>query len=178
MKNITISRATIDDADGIQTLTVISSKGMYELCGWSEKEIESHFSPEMIKNGTYKLREAIKTFGESDILFVAKDNKNNVIGCCYAKKLQDINRIEAVYILPEFQGIGLAKKLYTEAYKYLNPVNKTFLEVFSLNSKAIGFYEKMGFVDTGKKVYDKRFTNLKGEILPATEMMLPSKKLI
>jgi ribosomal protein S18 acetylase RimI-like enzyme len=175
MQNITISRATIDDAEGIQILTAISSKGMYELCGWSEKEIQNHFSPEIIKSGTNKLKENIAIFSDSDILFVAKDN-NKIVGYCYAEKQKDINRIEAVFILPEFQGIGLAKKLYNEAYKYLNQFNKTFLEVFSSNSKAIGFYEKMGFVDTGKKVYDKRFVNSKGEILPATEMMLASKE--
>lgn len=175
MQDITITKAIADDAEGIQTLTAISSKGMYELCGWSGKDIESHFSAEKIKEGTNKLRKSIPTFDESQILFVAKDKNDNVVGCCFAEKQKDINRIEAVYVLPELQGKGLSKRLYDEAYKYLDPVHKTYLEVFSLNSKAIKFYEKLGFVDTGKRVYDKRFVNLKGEILSATEMMLPVK---
>ena len=37
---VEILRGVVDDAEGIQALVSESSKGMYRLCGWTEKEIE------------------------------------------------------------------------------------------------------------------------------------------
>ncbi|MEI6553309.1 MAG: GNAT family N-acetyltransferase [bacterium] len=170
MKNITISKANPSDAKGIQMLTVESSKGMYELCGWSSKEIEDHFPPEKNKEGAERLRKNIPTFTEDDILFVAKDADDKVVGCCFANRQVNKNTIEAVYVLPEYQGLGLAKELYDRACEYLNPNNDTYLDAFSLNSKAINFYKKQGFSETGKKTFDDRFIGSTGEKLEITEM--------
>lgn len=175
MKNIDtikISKAVVKDAEGIQNLTAESSKGMYTLCGWSEEEINNHFNPEKIKGGAERLRNSISTFTDADILFVAKDENNKIVGCCFADKQENINKIEAVYVLEEFQGTGLAKKLYDVSYELLNPNNDTFLDVFSLNSKAINFYKKLGFNETGKKFSDERFIGSDGEKLEITEMKL------
>ena len=176
LNNIIISRATVDDAEGIQILTAESSKGMYGLCGLSENEVNNYFNSEKIKDGTDKLKKSIAIFTEEDILFVAKDELGKIVGFCFAERQSNINRIEAVYIWPDYQGIGLGQRLYDEAYKFLNTNNDTYLEVFSLNSKAIGFYKKLGFVETGKKIPDERFLSLTGKILEATEMMLLGKK--
>jgi ribosomal protein S18 acetylase RimI-like enzyme len=176
INNIKISRATVDDAEGIQILTAEASKGMYGLCGLSEDEVGNYFNPDKIKEGVDKLRKAISIFTDSDILFVAKDEGEKIIGYCFAERQDNINRIEAVYVSSDAQGLGLGSKVYNEAYKFLNHKNDTFLEVFSLNSKAIGFYKKLGFIETGKKIIDERFAGLTGKILEATEMMLPGKR--
>ena len=176
MQNIKISRAVPNNAEGIQTLTIESSKGMYELCGWSSKEIEDHFPPEKTVKAIDRLEKAINNFTEANILFVAKDENNNVVGCCFAEKQEDKNTIEAVYVLPEFQGLGLAKELYDKASAQLNPKNDTYLDVFSLNSKAINFYKKQGFSETGKKTFDERFIGATGEMLEIAEMVLRGKK--
>jgi len=175
MKDITtinISRAMMTDAESIQILTAKSSEGMYKLCGWSEDEINKHFSPEKIKEGIDKLKNAISNFTENDILFVAKNETSQIVGCCFADKDKNINKIEAVYLLDEYQGSGLAKRLYDEAFKLLDHKNDTFLDVFSLNSKAINFYKKRGFSETGKKFFDERFPNSVGDVLEITEMKL------
>lgn len=174
--NLKISKAISDDAEGIQALTIKSSKGMYELCGWSPKEIEEHFPPEKNKEGAERLRNNIIAFTEENILFVAKNEQGKVVGCCFGEKLEDKNTIEAVYVLPEFQGLGLAKKIYDKVYERLNQYNDTFLDVFSLNSKAINFYKKQGFSEMGKKTFDERFVGSTGEMLEITEMVLYGKK--
>jgi len=173
---IELLRGAVDDAEGIQTLVSEASRGMYRLCGWTEKEIDDHFSPEIIKGGADKIREAITNFTEANILFVAKDSGGKIIGCCFAEKQEDMNKIEAVYILPDFQGSGLSKRLFDEAFKLLDPNKDTFLDVFSLNSKAINFYKKLGFSETGNRHFDKKYAGSTGSVLEITEMMLPGKK--
>jgi len=174
--NIKISRATIDDAEGIQNLTVESSRGMYKLCGWSQEDIDSHFNPEKIKEGAERLKESIKIFTDVDILFVAKDEENKIVGCCFANKDGEVNRVEALFVLEDFQGTGLAQKIYDSVYQLLNHTHDTFLDVFSGNSKAIKFYKKVGFSETGKKFFDERFVDSNGDKLEIMEMKLPGEK--
>lgn len=173
---VEILRGTTDDAEGVQALVGEASKGMYRLCGWTEKEIDNHFNPEMIKGGADRLKEAITTFTEANILLVAKDGENKIVGCCFANKEDKINRIEAVYVMDDFQGTGLAKKIYDEAYQLLNSNNDTFLDVFSLNSKAINFYKKLGFSQTNTKHFDKKYVGSTGKPLEITEMVLSGKR--
>jgi ribosomal protein S18 acetylase RimI-like enzyme len=173
---VEILRGVVDDAEGIQALVSEASKGMYKLCGWTEKEIEDHFNPEITKGGADKTREAIAAFTEANILFVAKDSSDEIIGCCFAEKQEDINKIEAIYVLPDFQGLGLSDKLFDDTYKLLNLDNDTFLDVFSLNLKAINFYKRLGFSETNNRHFDKKYTGSTGAMLEITEMMLPGKK--
>ncbi len=171
MDNIKISKAIPDDAWGIQNLTIEASSGMYKLCGWSEEEIRNHFPEDKTKEAVERLKKNIANFTDSDILLVAKDEDDKIVGCCFAERQDSLNRIEAVYVTEDFQGTGLAQKLYSEAFKFLNSENSTTLDVFSLNEKAIKFYKKLGFVETDKKFFDERFRDAKGETLEITEMI-------
>lgn len=174
--DIKISKAETGDAEGIQHLTIESSKGMYELCGWSPKEIEDHFPTVKTKEAIERLGKNIANFTEEDILFVAKDESGKIVGGCYAERQEYKNRVEALYVLPEFQGLGLAQKLYNKVHEQLNADKDSYLDVFLLNSKAINFYKKQGFSETGKRFFDERFTGSDGKKLEITEMILPSKK--
>jgi ribosomal protein S18 acetylase RimI-like enzyme len=175
-KKIEILRAIPNDAQGIQLLVTESSKGMYKLCGWSAEEIADHFNPNKIEEGATKLKKSITAFTEADILLIARDEDRRIVGCCFAEKNKDNNRIEAVYVLSEFQGTGLSDRLFYEVYKLLNPDVITILDVFSLNSKAINFYNRLGFSETGKKTFDERYSNSTGKMLEITEMILPLQK--
>ncbi len=174
-ESILLSRAIPADAREIQTLTAEASKGMYKLCGWSDDDILNHFTPEKLESGSKRLHDAIQSFTESSILFVAKDSKGKIIGCCFAEKNDTENKIEAVYLYPEYQGTGLGKRLYEEAFKKLDHKKDTFLDVFSLNIKAIKFYKKLGFSETGKRFYDQSYADSKKKPLEITEMKLATE---
>ncbi len=73
---------------------------------------------------------------------------------------------------PEYQGTGFAKKFFNEAYSKLDKTKDIYLDVFSLNVKGINFYKKVGFFETGKKFFDQKYVNDKGEQLEIQEMVL------
>jgi ribosomal protein S18 acetylase RimI-like enzyme len=173
--DIMISKAIPSDAMGIQVLTAEASKGMYKLCGWSDEDISNHFTAEKIKSGSERLEQAISSFTESNVLIVAKDSSGKIVGCCFAERKADENRIEAVYVYLEYQGTGLSKKLYDEAFKKLDHNLDTSLDVFSLNAKAIKFYKKLGFVETGKRFHDQTYSDSKKIPLEITEMKLGAR---
>jgi ribosomal protein S18 acetylase RimI-like enzyme len=56
--------------------------------------------------------------------------------------------ISSLYVLPEFQGYGLGKKLLNEAYKIASQkrYQKVWLGVMKQNVKALEWYKNLGFV--------------------------------
>jgi GNAT superfamily N-acetyltransferase len=148
---------------------------MYKLCGWSEQEIDNHFTPEKREKAIEGLGKAIANFTEDNILFVAKNDEGKIVGCCFAERHEDKNTIEALYVLPDFQGTGLAKQLFDKAYYLLDKNKDTYLDVFSLNIRGERFYQKQGFSETGKKTFDERFKGVDGKMLEITEMCRSSK---
>ncbi|MEW9110054.1 GNAT family N-acetyltransferase [Cytobacillus gottheilii] len=63
----------------------------------------------------------------------------------------DSLEIERIYIRNKFQGHGIGKYLLTKAIEIAMERNKSkvWLGVWEKNENAIGFYKKMGFVQTG-----------------------------
>jgi len=170
MNDLLINRATPDDALEIQQATNEASMGMYRLCGWSENEIGSRFTEEKTQEGAKKLSDSIKDFTENDIFLVARKGER-IIGYIYAEKQKERIILEAMYILPEFQGKGVSQALWEETLKYIPQETPIYLNVLALNSKAINFYKKIGFVETGRRSRDDRFKASDGSILEEIEMV-------
>jgi ribosomal protein S18 acetylase RimI-like enzyme len=62
-----------------------------------------------------------------------------------------IYRIEKLYILPEYQGLGIGKKMLKYVEKIAKTKAYTILELnVNRNNPAINFYEKVGFKITRK----------------------------
>ncbi len=74
--------------------------------------------------------------------------------------------------MPQFQNNGIGKKLYNEISKFFNPSQKTIVKVATYNKKAIEFYKKLGFIDTGKRFTNDKIITKKGVNIPKMEMVL------
>jgi ribosomal protein S18 acetylase RimI-like enzyme len=83
--------------------------------------------------------------------------------------------LQAIYVLPEYQGRGVGKALWNEIRKNFDPKRKTIVNVAIYNIKAISFYEKLGFKDTGKRWQDETFKMKSGSRIPEMEMELNDK---
>lgn len=106
---------------------------------------------------------------EGQTTLVAKKG-DKVVGVCRATKHVDHNQLYAVYVLPEYHGHGIGTAMWQEVQQYLDPTKPTMVEVAIYNAKAIKFYERLGFADTGRRMRDPKFTLKSGAIIPEMEM--------
>ncbi|MCX7881080.1 MAG: GNAT family N-acetyltransferase [Patescibacteria group bacterium] len=162
------------DAEGIYQVRKITWINTYpnEKLGITKKDILERFI-EIEKNfETYldQRKEALKNQSFNSQTWIAKINKQ-VIGFCTAKRVKK-NEIGAIYILPQFQGKGIGKKLMKKALKWLEKNKDIYVNVVSYNQKAINFYQSFGFIKTGKIVKEEIHDLPCGKTLPEIEMML------
>ncbi|MBI5151353.1 MAG: GNAT family N-acetyltransferase [Candidatus Pacebacteria bacterium] len=143
--------------------------------GISKKDIENKFPDDTTKIAKKKIEEGKRQFLDPTIhTYVAKE-KNIIIGFCGVKKEEKNNRIGAIYLLPKYQNKGIGRKLMKMAMHWLGNERDIYVNVASYNEKAIRFYEKFGFVQTGKIVNDSAGVLPSGKIIPEIEMLLNHK---
>lgn len=101
--------------------------------------------------------------------WVAKyDNK--VVGFISVLKKDNESSIEAIHILPEFQGKGIGTKLLTKALNWIGNDKKVTLEVVSYNDGAQRLYKKLGFKEQGEAT-DDIITLPNGKTIPKILMV-------
>ena len=89
-----------------------------------------------------------------DDVIIAKDGEKVVgfvaYGKCRDKDLETAGEIYAIYVLEDYHGKGIGKRLVAEALEQLNGYHTVALWVFKDNARARRFYEKCGFKPDGK----------------------------
>jgi len=93
------------------------------------------------------------------IKFLVIRDRNKVVGCAGVKKLTDeIVEFKRMYILPEYRGKGLGKKLIEVRLECCRSENfkKVVLDTTTRNTKAIKLFKMFGFQETkreGEKIF-------------------------
>lgn len=79
---------------------------------------------------------------EHDNYYVAVVN-NKIVGILYFNIKDNIGYLEAIYVLKEYQGLGIGKTFFKMALKYFidNNINDMYLECLKGNP-TINFYKK------------------------------------
>lgn len=153
---ISMSTATPDDAKGIRELeyetymeTYVNDKSKItrDDIEWYFHTFKKSFTPQSIE----KLAREIENLPGNQYVVVAKNEEGDVVGFAWSRKGDINNDLGAIYVSPKYQGAGLGKKIWTETAAFFDPEKETILTVQEDNAKAIEFYKKLGFVDTGKR---------------------------
>jgi ribosomal protein S18 acetylase RimI-like enzyme len=170
---IQIHDATPNDADGVrqvQQRTWLATYPNAEL-GITEEDIEARFharSEEAIKR-----RQAQQQGINSDPLvhlWVAKEAER-IVGFCLAKKEGMQNKIQAIYVLPEYQGTGIGKRLLQTALDWLGSQREIVLNVAAYNHQAINFYRRFGFIPSGRPAHSGVTKLPSGVVIPEIELI-------
>lgn len=171
--SIKITIAEPKDVRGIQEVFYKTWLATYpnEEHGITVDDIE-HFFKDSFTDGALASRaEKIAHPPEGNTLFLAKEDER-VVGLCRTVLSEKENRLQAIYILPKYQGKGIGKMLWNEACTIFRSENDIVVEVAAYNAKAISFYGKLGFVDTGKRWSNEKFRMKSGAIIPEMEMVI------
>lgn len=132
-----------------------------------ENSYKDAFSPGEIK----KLKDKIEHLDKNTRRLVAK-NGDKIVGVATAVIKEDNNELRTIYVLPEYQGRGIGKKLWMETKKFFDPTKDIVVNVVTYNQNTIEFYKKLGFVDTGKRGEDDILVTKSGVRMPEMEMVI------
>ena len=176
-KKITISIATAQDAEGMGKVFYKTWLATYpnKEVGITIDDIEDRFKDRFTEESLKKAGEKITNPPEGSTTFLAKEG-DTIVGVCRILVSEQENRIGAIYVLPEYQGKGIGKKLWEQARKLFDFTKDTFVSVASYNTNAIEFYKNLGFKDTGKHLdSDEHFRMKSGAIMPHMEMIIKAR---
>lgn len=154
--NITIKQCTMDDLKELQALSIETF----------DETFKDQNSPEVMKDYLDKAFSAEKLEQEltrpgSEFFFAMVNGepagylKLNIDEAQSEAMGADTLEIERIYISSRYHGMGLGKNLIIHALNNAVTHNKTriWLGVWEKNGPAIGFYQKMGFVQTGTHIF-------------------------
>lgn len=176
-QKVIIEPATPEDVKGMQEVFYKTWLATYpnEEVGITVDDIEDKFKDAFTEEILIRRAEQITHLPQGHALFFAKDG-DTVVGLCRVIKSETENRLQAIYILPEYQGRGIGTLLWNEAKKVFDENKDIVVAVAEYNQNAINFYTKLGFEDTGKRWKDEKFTMKSGAQIPEMEMVKWAKK--
>lgn len=178
MERITIAQPKIEDARESIEVQYQAWLNTYpnEKFGITVDDIKDRYKNAFEGRRLEAREKLISNLEPNEKFLIAKDGEK-VIGICYGILENDLNKLQAVYILPEYQGKGVGTMFWKEISKFFNKGKDVIVEVVNYNEKAIGFYKKLGFVDTGKRIQEERFRMKSGSIFQEIEMKLDKELL-
>ena len=132
-------------------------------------DIEDRFKDRLGEKRLQERRERIVQSPHTT--FLAKES-DQVVGLCRVQNTDTQNKLQAICVLPEYQGKGIGTRLWEEAQKTFDKSKDTFVAVATYNANAISFYKKLGFEDTGKRFTGEKLRMKSGVTIPEMGMII------
>lgn len=146
-----------------------------EAVGVTVADIEDRFKSRHEPERIQKRQRDVATLGSDKKYLIALDG-TQVVGVCRAEKSDKENRLNAIYILPEYQGQGIGTLLWRGLQSFFDPTKNILVGVATYNDKAISFYKKLGFRDTGRRYTDERLELASGANIPQMDMIIEAQR--
>jgi|GEM_PF-2450317 predicted GNAT family N-acyltransferase len=171
MQTFTIEFPRVGDELAIGPMHVRSWKESYvgPESGLTEKAVDDMVGY-LATDTEYRKNTIIEALENPDktLYRVVKNDDGKIVGFLHCSKSGTSNILEGIYILDEAKGKGIGGSLMKEFLTWSDETKPSYLDVFSFNKEAFGFYSKYGFVKTDKPT---RFFKDK---LPYVEMVRPA----
>lgn len=169
---ITITPPKKEDISGICDVLHVSWLATYPNpgIGITEQDIHERFKkfsdPEVVR----EITEDITSTVPHKKILVAKEH-DKVVGYCKAYTHETHNELRMMYVLPAYQRKGIGTMFWEELQHFFDKTRPVILSVAVYNTRAIDFYKKLGFADTGK-----RFTNERHR-MPISKVLIPEMEM-
>jgi ribosomal protein S18 acetylase RimI-like enzyme len=171
--NIQIANPIPEDARGITTVLYKAWLATYpnDALGITIEDIEDRYKYSFSEENIKKSEEGLRNIPSNQKKVIAKDG-DTVVGVATIIKNDTNNQLRMIYVLPQYQGKGVGTMLWNAVKDFTDPSKNTIVQVADYNQQAIKFYEKLGFIDTGKRWKDERWKMRSGAYMPEMEMIL------
>jgi ribosomal protein S18 acetylase RimI-like enzyme len=169
--DLVVSIAIPDDAYGILSVLYKAWLVTYPNpdYGITRDDIEHRFSVCFLPDSLLINQKYIATTEEGSTLLVGKID-GVIVSYCKVLISFHQNQLHALYVAPEYHGNGIGTSMWNIAQQYIDPKKPTIVEVAVYNHRAINFYTRLGFVDTGRRIFNPKFIMKSGSIIPEMEM--------
>lgn len=151
--NLIIRKGIMQDAKGVVEVNTYTWLTTYK--GIMPEEVLQN----RVNTMKQRISKVEKSIIEDDNLYVALNDEKVVGIITYGKsrneKYKNAGEIYSIYVLDEYQGLGLGKKLFFKGINELinNGYNSMIVDVVDGN-KTIHFYEKYGGVNVEDRIDD------------------------
>jgi GNAT superfamily N-acetyltransferase len=174
-----IEIAVPDDAQAIADIQRRTWLATYpnEAAGITAEDIRSLFDgPDgaRMRLRVERVRARLASTSEHFAVFVARAGER-VVGYTAPERTDEKRRVGAIYVLPGAQGDGVGSRLLRrniDWHRAQDAAAPVYLHVAAYNEAAIRFYERAGFVTTGRTAADEIATLPSGAVIPEIEMVL------
>jgi len=157
MNPVNIRQATMADS---KNLTIL--KQQVWVATYAVEGIRQEFSDYLLQEFTLEKTE--KSIQNSLKITLLAETHCHLIGCveisldtqCQVPSIAGQPEISILYVLEAFIGKGTGKLLLNEAFKTIKKLkfNSTWLTVYFKNTRALSFYLKNGFTQTGTTFFE------------------------
>lgn len=167
---IQISKPNPEDAEAIHEMIKASWYATYinKEIGITKEDLDVSYTPEIEENQVKAFRNRAENPTENDISLVAKDG-SEVIGFARFRIKDDMVEWVSLYAHPDYFGKGVGTALWQEAKKLL-PLDKPISVEVATYTKAVDFYKKLGFIETGEKY--------PGNVMEVSKVAIPLIKMV
>ncbi|MDP1625040.1 MAG: GNAT family N-acetyltransferase [bacterium] len=139
--------------------------------GITVDDIEDKFEDSYSAERFEKMSAHIRQLPTNEKYLVAETD-GKIVGLARLVKKDEHNALQAIYVLPEYQGKGIGTMLWKEGRKGFESSKDFVVDVAEYNSEAISFYKSLGFEETGMSFTEERHRMKSGAIIPETRLLL------
>lgn len=140
--------------------------------GITKEDIHEMFKDSLNEENINRRKERLEKMGENQKIIYVAQEEDAIIGVAFLE-IKEKNKLRAIYVLPEETGKGVGSTLWEAVSKHIDPSKEIIVHVATYNERAIAFYKKLGFVDTGKRFTEERHRMpVSGVLIPEMEMRL------
>ncbi len=139
-KSFSIREATLNDCGLIHNMAEVVFRDTY-------KEILSQEQTEYMMEWMYSLDNLKKQMEEEHVFHIGYWGDEPCGYLSVQQESEDLFHLQKIYVMPQFQGKQIGKKLFEKAIHYIKSIHPTpcFMELnVNRDNKAIQFYERMG----------------------------------
>ena len=175
---IVIQTPKKEDISGIQDVFYKTWLATYpnEEIGITKEDIIERFKNSFSEEGLKRRTNYFLNIPENELFLIAKEGPN-VVGVCKFVKREKFNQLQAIYVLPKYQGKGIGFMFWEKAQEFIGDSKDIIVQVAAYNKQAISFYKKLGFIDTGKRFTDEKLKMpISGVVMPEMEMIIKNVK--